>query len=316
MNLLKSDYQMIKNWMYRNARPLDIARWQYQFENGSKEAVLKSLLAYQNEDGGFGNAIEADSWNPNSSPYSTADAIIILEEIKFNDGNHPVIRGMLRYLDNTTDFTGKHWLSVICTNNDYAHAPWWTYADNFTEDWGYTPTAIIAGFILCFADKNTEIYKKAEKIASDAIDKYLFGIMPNGEAYRAIKREGEINCYHHLLKCLEAGKLTHLYKISELKDALKNQAQLFIERDTSKWDQYCCKPSVFVTSPHSLFFKGNEEIINAELNYILNKRNEQGVWDITWSWGAYEKEFTISENWWKANIVISNMLLLKNFNRL
>ena len=35
--------------------------------------------------------------------------------------------------------------------------------------------------------------------------------------------------------------------------------------------------------------------------------------NITWKWGMYEKEFAISENWWKANLVIANMRFLKGF---
>lgn len=40
-----------RQFIYRNARPLDIARWQYHFENSSKDAVLTALAAYQNTDG-------------------------------------------------------------------------------------------------------------------------------------------------------------------------------------------------------------------------------------------------------------------------
>jgi len=317
MNLSQSDFQTIKWWMYRNARPLDIARWQYHFENGNSAEVLKALSSYQNEDGGFGNALEADTWNPNSSPYSATIAIRLLDEIGFSEQSHPIIKGILRYLENTTDFSGDYWPAVICSNNDYPHAPWWACTDKAVlEDWGYTPTAEIAGFILCFANENTNISKKAQEIAGKAIDKYLNGVLPNGSAYREICREGEVGCYHHLLKCLETAKLTHLYKTSELKNALKTQAKIFIERDPSKWNDYCHKPSTFITSPDSMFFEGNEEIIYTELDYILNKRNSEGIWDITWRWSAYEKEFAISENWWKANIVISNMLLIRNFNRL
>ena len=47
-----------KEFIYKNARPLDCARWQYLFENGSRENVLNFLAAYQNEDGGFGHALE------------------------------------------------------------------------------------------------------------------------------------------------------------------------------------------------------------------------------------------------------------------
>lgn len=55
--------------------------------------------------------------------------------------------------------------------------------------------------------------------------------------------------------------------------------------------------------------------IETELNYILNKRNSEGIWDITWAWGAYEKEFSISQNWWKAHIIIEYLQLLRNFGR-
>ena len=43
------NYELARN-CYRNARPLDMARWKYMLENGSKEDVLNALIAYQNED--------------------------------------------------------------------------------------------------------------------------------------------------------------------------------------------------------------------------------------------------------------------------
>ena len=61
MNINKT-YTTARTFIYRNARPLDIVRWQYHFENGSKEEVLTALAAYQNADGGFGHALEPD-WN-------------------------------------------------------------------------------------------------------------------------------------------------------------------------------------------------------------------------------------------------------------
>lgn len=70
-----------KTFIYRNARPLDLTRWQYHFENGSKQAVLNALSYYQNEDGGFGHALEADSWNPNSSLIQTWTATEILRKL-------------------------------------------------------------------------------------------------------------------------------------------------------------------------------------------------------------------------------------------
>jgi hypothetical protein len=79
---MNSTYQNARAFIYRNARPLDFARWQYHFEGGGKDAVLTALSAYQNEDGGFGHALEPDSWNPNSVPLQTWTATEILREIK------------------------------------------------------------------------------------------------------------------------------------------------------------------------------------------------------------------------------------------
>ena len=82
MKLTNQDFDAIRRWMHRNARPLDLARWQYHFESGSAEAVLQSLSAYQNEDGGFGHGLEADCWNPASAPMQTWAAACILRELK------------------------------------------------------------------------------------------------------------------------------------------------------------------------------------------------------------------------------------------
>ncbi len=88
----------IRLWMHRNARPVDLAVWQYHFEGGSADAVLKELTYYQNADGGFGSALEPDCWNPDSSPYTTLQAIRILLAIGCGDRNQPVIKEAFRYL--------------------------------------------------------------------------------------------------------------------------------------------------------------------------------------------------------------------------
>jgi hypothetical protein len=313
LNVSSSDYRSITRWMVRNARPLDMARWQFHFENGSQAAVLSALSAYQNEDGGFGNAIEPDLWNPNSSPISTGAAINILEEIEYRDRNHDIIRKILKYLETTPDFNGGHWAAIISSNKDYPHAPWWV---DSTYDWGYTPTALLAGFIVFYADKDAAIYNKAETIVEAAINTYLYGTMPDGAAYSSVRREGEIAGFEKMLTFLESAGGGSRHDVAEIRRVMNQRAQTFIEKDDSKWTQYCWKPSNFVRSPDSIFYPGNERAIEVELDYILSKRNSEGIWDTTWTWGAYEKEFSISQNWWKANLIIENLRLLRSFGRL
>ena len=106
---MNQTFEKARTFIYRNARPLDVARWQYHFVGGSKETVLTALAAYQNEDGGFGHALEADAWNPNSAPMQTWTATEILREIDFTDATHPIIQGILRYLVSGQVFTGQYW---------------------------------------------------------------------------------------------------------------------------------------------------------------------------------------------------------------
>jgi hypothetical protein len=313
MNVSPSDYRSITRWMVRNARPLDLARWQFHFEGGSQAAVLAALAAYQNDDGGFGNALEPDSWNPNSSPYTTSVAIHLLEEIGFRDRTHDIIQKILAYLAATPEFDGERWPAIVSSNADYPHAPWW--ADR-TYDWGYTPTALLAGFIVFYAGQEAAIYQEAKEIAEAAIHTYLLGTMPDGAAYNSVRREGEIGGIDTMLAFLESAGVRPGYDVAEVRGVLARQAQTFIEKDDAKWTQYNWKPSNFVRSPDSIFYPGNEKAIQVELDYILSKRNGEGIWDITWSWGAYDAEFAISRNWWKANLIIENLRLLRAFGRL
>ena len=47
---MNSTFEKARTFMYRNARPLDLARFQYHFENGSKQNVMNVLSYYQNDD--------------------------------------------------------------------------------------------------------------------------------------------------------------------------------------------------------------------------------------------------------------------------
>ena len=308
--LTLADYQEIKLWIYRNARQIELAIWQYYFENGSKEAVLSSLAFYQNDDGGFGHALEADSWNPNSSPYTTLAAINILKGVKFADKQHPIMQGIFKFLESSAYCSEKGWYFNIPSNNDYPHAPWWTYDMEANAVEGIGVTAELAGFILRYANEDSEIYKKALTFSDIVINK--LSISGN-------YGDMGIGGYCVLLDSIKAANLIWRFDCNFLAERLTKLVYDSIERDTSKWAHYSVRPSDYIGSPESIFYKDNEDILSKELDYIIETRPQNGVWDITWSWfennDKYAKEFAISENWWKASKAIHKINLLKNFSR-
>lgn len=297
-------FEKAREFIYRNARPLDLARWQYHFENGSGEAVLHALSYYQNEDGGFGHALEADAWNPHSSPIQTWTATELLREVGMTDSAHPVMAGILRYLEAGRDFREGVWLNTVPGNNDYPHAPWWHSPGEGGRS--YNPTACLAGFLVRFADRGGELYARGCRIAREAYDAYMGqGLLDDMHTVR---------CYIRLMQYLEeAGGVAGLDGAG-LKAKLIEQVRGIITRNTADWETaYVCTPSWFIDSPESVFYPGNEELARFECGYIVRTQREDGSWDIPWGWGSYAEEWALSKNWWKANGIIANLLYLRGF---
>lgn len=299
-------YEKGRKFIYRNARPLDFAVFQYYFENGSKENVLRSLAEYQNSDGGFGNALESDSWNPNSSPIQTWAATEILRELNVLDISNPIVNGIIRYLSSKEAFDGNGWMRTVKSNNDYPHAPWWEF--NESEYSGINPTAPLVGFILCTDKSDSEIYNTAKQIAKDIFANYMISDFQDMHT---------IACMISLYEYCQKAYIYDLFDDSELKTKLKNDVNNCICKDISKWGtEYVCKPSKFIKSRESLFYDDNIELVEYECEFIKNSQLKSGEWNISWRWNNYDREFAISENWWKSQIIISNLMYLKNFGQL
>ena len=305
MNIFKKCCRFI----YLNARPIDLARWQYHFEEGSKDNVLKMLTSYQNKDGGFGYALEADCFNPNSSPIQTWAATEILKEINFDDKNHTIIQGILKYLSSGQDFnkTLKQWENTIASNNDYPHAIWWTYNSNKGSEYKYNPTASLAGFFLKYGDKNHPFYSTAINIVKEAYN-YWIASMPYNEQHVT---NCFINMYDYLSDTCE-----EIVDMKEFKKKLIDQVKYEIDSALDEWGiNYVCMPSDFIKSKDSIFYLTNKESVQKECNYIINHQLEDGSFPVSWKWWTDYKEFEISQNWWKAQFCIRYMRFLKEFSQ-
>jgi hypothetical protein len=306
---LNTVFEKARVFIYRNARPLDLARWQYHFEKGSKKAVLDALAYYQNADGGFGHGLEADSWNPNSSPIQTWTATEILHEIDCTDSAHPIIQGVLHYLESGNDFDGHFWYNVVKSNNDYPHAPWWHTESVSTSHNDYNPTACLAGFIVRFADKQSNLYKLGCTIAKEAFERLL--ATPQQDDMHTIL------CYVRLLEyCKEAG-VHDLMDLSVVQHTILKQVTGSITQTIPEWEtSYVCKPSQFFNSKDSIYYMDNKTIAEYECDYIIKTQMDDGSWNIPWGWNDYAEQWAISKSWWKANGIMINLLYLQGFGKL
>lgn len=303
----KKTYDRIKTWVYRNARDIELSIWKYYFENGSKEEVILALSYYQNEDGGFGNSLEPDNWNPGSTPYTTLYAINILKDLGFVDLNHPVYKGILKYLYSEKDLMEYGWRFCVPANDSFPHAPWWNFNEeaNLTESIGVT--AGLSAFVMKYVDKSSVLYQKATALAKNLIDRLMtgssFGDMGIGESIELLEVMRELSLDWYDYPSLQV-------RINEL---VRNS----IEKDISKWQYYSVRPSNYIRSPQSIYYRENKEIVEEEIKYLIETIPQNDVWGITWTWfdntAKYTREFAISENWWKAMKAIEKIYFLKNF---
>ncbi len=109
-------------FVWRTARLVDRFRFGYLFLGGETDSVLTALRAYQNPDGGFGNALEPDFRGPVSQPVTVASALEVLNEADALDD--PMVGPALDYLSTVTAPDGGLPF-VLPSVRDYTRAPWW-----------------------------------------------------------------------------------------------------------------------------------------------------------------------------------------------
>lgn len=308
--LTEAQFESVRRWMYRNARPVDIARWRYFFEGGSINDVICALSAYQNADGGFGHAIEPDSWNPDSSPIHTWYAAQIFDEVRLAYAKSPLITGIIRYFSDAQMFGENEWNATVPSMNDYPHAPWWGHDESSQpgDEINYNPTASIAGFLIRYSGETSAIYKKAADIAVKIYNQYMKSDFI-----------GDMHSTWCLIEMCErvskSGKA--VFDCKKLREKLINQVEFCIDKNTDEWKTgYICTPSHFIVSPDSVYASKIMNFTELEGDIMIDMLNEDGTWNIPWGWGDYNDEWAISKKWWKANRAIINIRYLKNFGRI
>jgi hypothetical protein len=142
-------FEKARWFLYQNARLLERRVFEYAFENGPRQAVIAAVKAYQNPDGGFGNAIEADLRTPHSQPVATQFALTTLDRcgaICEPEVVRGILPGVCNFLSAVTTPEGGVPF-VLPTANAYPHTPWMG-TDQENPPALLNPTAELVGLLL------------------------------------------------------------------------------------------------------------------------------------------------------------------------
>jgi hypothetical protein len=146
IKLSKNQLKKIKEFIFNNGRLLERQLFSYFFENGNKDAVIKVLLAFQNQDGGFGNGIEPDLLCPDSTAIGVETALYVLDILEIS--NSDIISNIAKWVVNSQNSDGY----IDHPPEDfekYPYQPWWKNPDNIRI---FAVAALLKKF--GFEDKN------------------------------------------------------------------------------------------------------------------------------------------------------------------
>jgi hypothetical protein len=130
-----------QTFILNNARLLERNLFTFLFKGGDRQKVLSALLAYQNQDGGFGNALEPDKRTATSQPIDQEFALRVMDDLGFDT---PIALQICNFLETITTDGGIPF--VLPTVRDAPRADWWNTETDHPPAY-INPTASIAGLL-------------------------------------------------------------------------------------------------------------------------------------------------------------------------
>ncbi|MCM3638417.1 hypothetical protein M3152_11970 [Sporosarcina luteola] len=291
--LATEQYLQATDFLKSEARPLEKALFEFEFENGSRGQVLEELKVYQNEDGGFGNGLEPDFRCEASSALATTIGLQHLIRVAA-DQSEPMVQRAIQYALNTFDEEKMGWEIVPKEVETAPRAIWWNYGGDWP--WG-NPSAEMTGLLHHY--KGLVPADFLEKLTAHAI------VYVNVEATNDFH---ELQCLVKLMRELpaeEAGKISA--RVREI-------AHHSVTTDQEKWLDYCLLPLQVVSSQTSFLYEDFKDIIPANIQHLASSQTENGSWEPTWAWGRYEDVWETAKQEWSGVLTLDNLRVLRAFD--
>lgn len=297
----KMNTQKAIDFIKSNARPIELAEFACHFENGSKQALIDALKPYQNPDGGFGNALEPDNWNPHSTPITTNAAIGYLFQAGALGEAKEMAAGAARYLLSGDSFDQERqlWLSSIDSNKDHPHAVWWEKGENDVPSWN--PSVSLAAFLVCMG---------AAGPWKQLVQKAFIDLEQEEE-----KSGDNVKCYILAYGLLKEYGIANLVDLDQARQTIQAAIQAAICQDVEKYGvEYVVSPSWFFQGSSTFLIPDLLPLIQAEREALGKLQLEDGGFDISWVWHTpYKREFQQARKWWRPRVTMEKLLFYRQF---
>ena len=304
MTILSSEaLRASREFLEATARPLELARFRHAFLGAPTDMVLDALGPFQNDDGGFGHALEPDLRTPASSVLCTSVALQILRSLEIPT-EHAFASSSVRFLMASLDRDQWGWRIIPQAAESSPRAPWWYQRgrEAHFEAFSLNPTAEILGYLF---DYREHVEEEAVRGVSERV-------------FREIGRPAGLEM-HELLCCLR------LFKTRSLPDTCRDQLRArlnqalpgAVAREPKEWSGYSLRPLQVADAPESPFLVGLQDAVAENLDYEIATQNRDGSWTPTWTWDdTYPEAWARAREEWSGVITLDKLLTLRRFGRI
>ncbi|MCD9025442.1 hypothetical protein [Cohnella silvisoli] len=282
------NFEKAANFIWENGRLLERRVFEYIFLGGTKNNVLNAIKAYQNDDGGFGHALEPDLRTPESQPLYTGFALKLLYdcEIKNEDLTYKVIDYVSKSADLETGIP-----IILPSSSKFPRAEHWN--NPLSVEPSISQLTALVGLIRWqgvkhpWLDKATDICLNVISSRSDddahtiASAFILLESLPQIEKIKPLFNKLSKDLYQSRFFCLEAPP--QQYGLTPLEIAPVPNS-------------YC----------RSIF---SDKTIMDHLKVLVSQQDEDGGWPILW-----EPPGGIALNEWRAYRTLMNLKTLNAYN--
>ncbi len=260
-------FERAENFIWSNARLLERRIFETLFGGGPREMVITALKAYQNPDGGFGNALEPDKRDPHSQPVDVERALQMLDLVG-GLTDTAVQKNLLLpacdWLESITTPEGGVPFAMP-TARQYPHAPWWGVDDNPPAS--LNPTADLVGLMLKAGMRHPWI---------ETASSYC---------WKAIE-ETETEQYHDLMPIVSflenaPDRARADRALARVMERIRKPGVVTYDVDAQG---YVKKPLDWAPAPTSYLRRlFDDATISAHLDALAARQLEDGSWPITWA---------------------------------
>ncbi|MFD0715653.1 hypothetical protein [Paenibacillus sp. GCM10027626] len=282
------NFEKAANFIWKNGRLLERIVFEYFFFEGSKSSVLDAIKAYQNEDGGFGHALEPDLRAPESQPLYVEFGLRTLYDAKIQDSD--LAYKVCDYVSRIADLE-KGIATITASSSSYPRAGHWN--NPVSEQPSFSRLTSLVGLL------------KWQDIKHPWLDKAVDICLNNISSARYEDSHTILNAFCLLESLPQTDEIKMIY--TKLSDELF-QAQFFSLEAPPQ--TYGLTPLDFSPTSDSYCRRiFSDKTIQDHLKVLESQQEEDGGWQIQW-----EPPGEMARLEWRAYKTLKSLITLKSYN--